>query len=436
MDAQDFPGKRWKKFTSAEEAGFSSEKLKLLDEALQKNGSAVFLIIKDGKVVYDWGDINRRFRQASIRKSYLNAVFGIFHDKNNWDLNQTLSDLKIDDINPLTETEKQARIYDLLASRSGIYLPAAYTTKSNIERMPSRGSHAPGTFWYYNNWDFNTLHTIFEKKSQASFFEEFQQKIALPLQMEDFRTFDTYYRLEENRSKHPAYLFKMTARDMARFGLLYLNNGKWKQKQIVGQEWIKKSLEKVSTDLGAGFGIRGAYGLLWWISKGIDGHPMYYASGAGGQRICIFPDDNMVVVHLVDTYQDRSVGESQIQDLLALMLNAKTGNPKSKPKSKPYALSPIKYHKEPMPKDLVAKVAGTYQHRFLGTFKMEESSQGMVMTTNIGRFHIYKGSGNQFIVEDMLIPLEFQKGTKEQKSKIEAKMNPTTRSLEKVIFYY
>ena len=52
---------------------------------------------------------------------------------------------------------------------------------------PIRGSHDPGTFWYYNNWDFNVLGTIFRQETGADIFEDFKKQFAVPLQMEDFR---------------------------------------------------------------------------------------------------------------------------------------------------------------------------------------------------------------------------------------------------------
>ena len=58
--------------------------------------------------------------------------------------------------------------------------------------------------------------------------------------MQDYETTDGEY-VDGDASIHPAYPFRMTARDMARFGLLYLQNGKWCDKQIISESWIKKS---------------------------------------------------------------------------------------------------------------------------------------------------------------------------------------------------
>jgi hypothetical protein len=58
----------------------------------------------------------------------------------------------------LNTAEKQATIRDLLMSRSGVYHEAAGEHQEMIDARPERGSHAPETYFYCNNWDFNALH--------------------------------------------------------------------------------------------------------------------------------------------------------------------------------------------------------------------------------------------------------------------------------------
>ncbi len=58
---------------------------------------------------------------------------------------------------------------------------------------------------------------------------------------------------------------------------------------------------------------------------------MFYASGAGGQRICVFPEDDLVVVHLADPYQNQNVPEESVQELLGMILKARVGEPAAGP---------------------------------------------------------------------------------------------------------
>jgi CubicO group peptidase (beta-lactamase class C family) len=172
--------------------------------------------------------------------------------------------------------------------------------------------------------------------------------------MEDFAIERAHYRFEPEKSKHPAYLFRMTARDMARFGLLYLNGGRWREKQIISTGWVKESPQSFTNDLG-NFEGRGSHGYLWWVSDGIKGQPMYYASGSGGQRICVLPQAKLVFVHAVNTYDNNEVSEQQVEQLLELILEAKTAEPQSKPRLVEYNPPPKHNADEPQPSRFIAK---------------------------------------------------------------------------------
>jgi CubicO group peptidase (beta-lactamase class C family) len=177
---------------------------------------------------------------ASVRKSLLSALIGIAVSDHLINLDSTLGELGIDDNPPsLTEVEKAATVRELLEARSGVYHPALYETPGMAKAIPPRGSHAPGTFWYYNNWDFNVLGTIYEHATGTGIFDAFDQKIAKPIGMQDYRPQDgSYFRSEA--SIHPAYPIRMSARDLARFALLYLRKGNWVGRQIVPEGWVEE----------------------------------------------------------------------------------------------------------------------------------------------------------------------------------------------------
>ncbi|NNF36349.1 MAG: serine hydrolase, partial [Saprospiraceae bacterium] len=313
---------QWMEYASVNEAGFSKEELDSVKHQFLQAGGAALLVISEGRVVLSEGDVGRRFMVHSIRKSFISALIGIEVKKGNLKLNSTLESMGIDDINPLTQDEKQATLKDLISARSGVYLPSAYAPQGMIDNLPERGSSLPGETWYYNNWDFNVLVTIYNKATGKDFFEDFKEKIADPIGMEDFRLEDAYYRIEKERSEHPAYLFNMSARDMARFGQLYLDNGKWNGKQIVPASWIDKSTSVKSDDLGS-FGSRGGYGYLWWSTQTHQGKKMYYASGSGGHRIVVLPEDDMVIVTRANTYENRMMRGADVEKLIQSIIDAK-----------------------------------------------------------------------------------------------------------------
>jgi CubicO group peptidase (beta-lactamase class C family) len=325
--AAHYPGKTWTRVKTPEKLGWSTEKLKAARKYSEANGSTAVMIVVDGFVLDEWGKISTRFNVHSIRKSFLNALIGIAVGEQKINLSSTLEDLGIDDSAPaLTSEEKQARVVDLLESRSGVYHPALYESASMKGNRPPRGSHAPGTFWYYNNWDFNVLGTIYERATNSTVFGDFKRLIADPLQMADFRLEDTES-VRGGDSIHPAYQFRMTARDMARFGLLFLRRGRWEGKQIVPAEWIAESTRPYTVTHGGD----GAYGYLWWVAH--DGTLLpnvtledgaFAARGAGGECILIVPRLNLVIVHRVDTDEPGAeVSSAQLGKLTKLILDAK-----------------------------------------------------------------------------------------------------------------
>jgi len=198
-----------------EEIGWSSVKLEEAENYAEQIGSAAVMVLYEGKVFFSWGKINQKYLIHSIRKPFLCALYGIYVKRGLIDLDKSLDELGIDDIPPgLTSIEKQATVRDLLMSRSGVYHEAAAEAQVMIRTRPERGSHAPGDFFYYNNWDFNVLGTIFEKQTGKKIFEAFKEEIADPIGMQDFLLTDGRYQYEWKKSKHPAYHFRMTARDM------------------------------------------------------------------------------------------------------------------------------------------------------------------------------------------------------------------------------
>jgi CubicO group peptidase (beta-lactamase class C family) len=295
--------------TPPEAAGWSAEQLSEAKAwSLQIAPTAAVMIIQHGRIVAEWGDTTTKSNLHSVRKSLLSALIGIAVDEHWIDLNADLASLGIDDKTPgLTETEKSATVADLLKARSGIYHAALYETPGMARRRPPRGSHAPGTFWYYNNWDFNALGTIYEKATAQSIFTAFNTNIARPIGMQDYQPSDGSY-FRGAASNHPAYPIRMSARDLARFALLYLHNGKWGDRQIVPAAWVHASVQSYSTanpELGPGLG----YGYLWWTGFPSDtGAPTvkvppgtFEAMGAEGQYAFVIPSYDLVVVHRINS---------------------------------------------------------------------------------------------------------------------------------------
>jgi CubicO group peptidase (beta-lactamase class C family) len=320
-----YPGGTWQEAATPEQLGWSSDKLAKAREYSERIGSAAVMIVDDGLVVDAWGDITRTYQCHSMRKSLLSALYGIYVAEGKIDLSKTLDELGIDDHAPLTEAEKQATVADLLRARSGVYIPAAGEAPSMKAMRPARGSHAPGTFWYYNNWDFNALGTIFDQETgEENIYQAFKTRIADPIGMQDYPIESLRYGYEPY-SMHPYYGFRMSTRDLARFALLFLREGRWRDQQIIPADWVRESTASHSER-----GPDSGYGYMWWT--GVNGglfpnvqvkEHSYYASGYRGHRAIVLPYRNLVIVHRVNPDGgDVNLDDAQIGLLLWLILDA------------------------------------------------------------------------------------------------------------------
>ena len=327
----------WYQYEVPEEAGFSSAKLEQARRLADSLRSGAVMAIYRGSVVVAWGEVERRFQAHSVRKSFLSALYGIHVANGRIDIQRTLADLGIDDTLGLSATERSGRVVDLLRARSGVYHRAAYSPRGMVDNLPARGSHAPGTFWYYNNWDFNTAGAIFERETGTAIFEEFKRRIADPVGMEDFRVEDGFYALEPSHSWYPAYTFRISARDMARFGQLYLQKGRWNETQVVPAQWVEVSTASHS-DIGRGRG----YGYMWWVYPAgtisdslyptLNRFDKYSATGTGGQFILVVPDAELVIVHRGDTDNNRPVRGRQVWRVAERIAAARERDSRSEPK--------------------------------------------------------------------------------------------------------
>ena len=112
----------------------------------------------------------------------------------------------------------------------------------------------------------------------------------------------------------------MRPRDMAKLGLLYMNEGQWKGRQIISQEWVKASLSRHSV-------VRGTdYGYLWWRQwLNVNGTRVegVTAKGNGGQRIYLWPSLDLLVVITGSSYNEQSPSdEIQIRYILPAAMSS------------------------------------------------------------------------------------------------------------------
>ncbi|MBV8587593.1 MAG: serine hydrolase [Verrucomicrobia bacterium] len=335
-DEAPYPGREWKAVTP-EGAGWSGALLRIAWAYAEELRVANVLIVQDGVIIGQFGSIDQPRPVYGIRTSLLNSLYGIAIKNKQIDTNRTLASLKIDDSpDPLTDTEKQATVNDLLQCRSGVYHPAAIEPRMMKETRPPRGSHPHGTFYFNSNWDFDVLGTIYNQTTHSDIFTDFERLIAKPLGFQDFiLTRDTKY-TQSKESTHPFFSYQLSARDLARFGLLYLRHGAWSgNSTIVPSAWTDLSTVTVSTPTE--LELNGTYGSLWWTA-GLNGdlipfincgQTAFASFGGGGNYLLVVPEFKLVVVcqHNETDASAPEITHAQFGRLLQLAFAAKTSTP-------------------------------------------------------------------------------------------------------------
>jgi CubicO group peptidase (beta-lactamase class C family) len=365
------PGERWMRYADPAEAGFDPSRLEAARRAWEALPSSAFFVVADGAVVASWGEPDRRFMCHSVRKSFLSALYGIYWDRGKVDLDKTLADLGIDDSpDPLLPSERQARVLDLLKARSGVFHPAAYAGRTDSR---PRGSEGPGRFFAYNNWDFNTLATILEEQTGARVFEAFDGHFARPLSLQDFRVSDGYYHYERDKSRFPAYPFRMSARDAARFGLLFAREGRWGSQRLLSRDWVRRSSVRYSNDDDAW-----GYGLMWWVAREprFERHGMFAALGVGNQMIAVLPDSDLVIVNRANTYVGQGTPTKELGALLEQVLEARTGRAAASPRLVPLEDGP--------PDPFRTQVTAERLSGFVGRFAVPAPPLGLPAESRVG----------------------------------------------------
>ena len=326
-NASVFPGREWESWPDAASAGFDQA---VLDEArryiIDELNTTGLLVSVGGRVLMEYGDIAELSYIASCRKSVLGTLYGRYVESGVIDLDSTLGELGIDDVEELLDIERNATVRNLLASRSGVYHPAS-NPGSTLVSAPSRGTVEPGSRFLYSNWDFNAAGTVLERCAGISIYDALEQDLAVPIRMQDFDRAAQRKSGDISVSLHPAYHMWLSARDMARIGLLMLHRGRWGATQVIPEAWVDEILTPItrSGETGPNNAPLG-YGLMWWLWDG-DANTgafkgAFTARGHFGQFITVLPALDMVVAHKTKLAYDRPTDGGDYFGLLLRLADA------------------------------------------------------------------------------------------------------------------
>ena len=302
---------------------------------MEGNLAYKFYFIQSGKIIYDYGDTHEISYIASVRKSLLSMLYGNYVENGKIDLDKTLEELKIDDVGELLDIEKQATILDILQSKSGVF-HAASNPGGNEWLFPERGSKTPGTYFIYNNWDFNVAGYIFEQETGRNIYDAFQEDIANKISFQQWDRTKQKKSGDTTKSRYKAYHFDLSTRDMARIGYLMLRKGKWKDEQVILASWVE-SLTTITTSYADMYKVdprlkdwswwKWGQGLMWriWDSPNLSPEfkGAYTATGNAGQYITIIPSMDLVVALKTKAVYGRRTNKEAYEKFLYQLFDAK-----------------------------------------------------------------------------------------------------------------
>ena len=258
-----------------------------------------------------------------------------------------------------------------------------------------------------------------KKETGADVFESWDESFADPLGMQDWRLSDGYYHYERDKSQYPAYPFRLSARDAARFGLLFAREGVWGDERILSRNWVRRSTALYSIDDDV-FG----YGFMWWVAREprFQKYGFYTASGVGNQKIAVIPDLDMVIVNRANTYRGERTPLGPLLDLMEQVLLARTGDPVDSPSLKRLARRSTDDVATRVPNGQLADMAGTWDYPppLLGmpkrtTVDIKVGDGHLVTYSEVsGTFKHYLQDDGSFIEEDShdrYLPLRDDDGT-------------------------
>ena len=278
------------------------------------------LVIKNGHLVaegyFNGGSVEQKPFMASATKSITSALVGIALDQGCLSsLDQKMIDYFPEFADQINDPRKeQITIRDLLMMRSGFvweertpYMESFFSSGGYwlpfMVDFPLTSD--PGTEFGYSNLSSHILGVIVSRACGSDLNSFAEEYLFSPI---DAEVGDWSQDADDNF--YGAHAIQLSARDRAKFGFLYLNDGEYEGDQVISAEWINDSLQKYSERINLSGWIPGltsrvgyyrdiGYGYQWWSAKA-GKHHFYYAAGHGGNQIILLDELDMVIVTSAD----------------------------------------------------------------------------------------------------------------------------------------
>ncbi|MBT8302506.1 MAG: beta-lactamase family protein [Maribacter sp.] len=272
------------------------------------------LVVKDGYIVYEnyYGDgaVDASTNLWSVTKSFSSALVGILMDRDViGSTDQLMADLMpaYPEFNTITLQHVLTMTTGLSWNEEGPLWVQWIFSDDWVAAALARGQvRAPGEQFYYSSGNSHFLMALVDHKTGEApgklAKEQLFDPMGIPFEVLDppiiYNRWEEYMLpLEQSWRKDPngiecaSFGLYLTARDMAKFGYLYLNKGQWEGRQLLSEEWVETSTKDHETNI---YG-RYSYGYQWYLTY-VSGEPAFLASGFGGQIIGVVPSLDLVVV--------------------------------------------------------------------------------------------------------------------------------------------
>jgi CubicO group peptidase (beta-lactamase class C family) len=270
------------------------------------------LVVKNGHLIaeeyFHQGTVAQKARVQSVTKSVTSALVGIALDRGCLSsVEQRMLDFFPEVSGQITDPRKERiTIRQMLQMRAGYPWeesdPALWEGLLSGRYVPLIEGFPlvtdPGTAFHYSNLTSNWLGIIVDRACGAHLKPYAEEHLFLPMGVETGE-----WGTDWDGHNNGCGDLHLTARDMAKFGLLYLNGGEYEGNQIIPADWVHDSLRTYTKDAWDNIGrFRDiGYGYQWWSARAGDQH-VNFAWGHGGQLIVLVDELNMVVVTTADPF--------------------------------------------------------------------------------------------------------------------------------------
>ncbi len=280
------------------------ENIVKLDSFLLHNKTTAFMIIENDKIIlekyYHGHDTSTPFQVFSVSKSVVATVVGLAIEDG---YIHSIYDSMVTYLPNIHRSLYPIRLIDLLDMRSGIddsfTLTAELYYGINLNRIVKKAklNRPIGSTFQYSNWSTQQLMFIVEAATGRPFIQYFQQRLWDPLGTE----YSGSWTLDSKKdSVVRAFAgLSITARDLAKFGLAYLNNGVYAGKQIIPTSWVEETmtLHNMDTTLFSGIDNDFPYNMHWRLIRDKE---VISAVGLLGQFLYIDKRNNRIVIRIGD----------------------------------------------------------------------------------------------------------------------------------------